>query len=243
MKKEIIYPIRINKYLAYNNFCTRRAADEIIKSGRVKINGNVAVLGVKVQETDEVTIDKDIRCNKKLVYLAYNKPTGIVTHSPQKGERSIEDIFNYAQKVFPVGRLDKDSYGLILLTNDGRITDKLLNPDQYHEKEYVVKVDRTISPGFLKNMAEGVVLDDGYKTRACEVKKINDLTFSIVLTEGKKRQIRRMCEKLERRVTELKRVRIMNIRLGELKTREYREIEGPEQLELLASIGIERPEI
>jgi 23S rRNA pseudouridine2604 synthase len=243
MKKEIIFPIRINKYLAYNNFCTRRAADEIIKSGRVKINGQVAVLGAKVNETDEVTIDKDIRRNKKLVYLAYNKPAGIVTHSPQKGERSIEDIFNYAQKVFPVGRLDKDSHGLILLTNDGRITDRLLNPDHYHEKEYVVKVDRTISPGFLKNMAEGVVLDDGYKTRECQVKKINDLAFSIVLTEGKKRQIRRMCEKLERHVTELKRVRIMNIRLGELKTREYREIEGPEQLELLASIGIDRPEI
>jgi 23S rRNA pseudouridine2604 synthase len=243
MKKEIIFPIRINKYLAYNNFCTRRAADEIIKSGRVKINGQVAVLGAKVNETDEVTIDKDIRRNKKLVYLAYNKPAGIVTHSPQKGERSIEDIFNYAQKVFPVGRLDKDSHGLILLTNDGRITDRLLNPDHYHEKEYVVKVDRTISPGFLKNMAEGVVLDDGYKTRECQVKKINDLTFSIVLTEGKKRQIRRMCEKLERHVTELKRVRIMNIALGELKTREYREIDGPEQLELLASIGIDRPEI
>lgn len=243
MKKEIIFPIRINKYLAYNNFCTRRAADEIIKSGRVKINGLVAVLGVKVNEADEVTIDKDIRRNKKLVYLAYNKPAGIVTHSPQKGERSIEDIFNYSQKVFPVGRLDKDSHGLILLTNDGRVTDRLLNPDHYHEKEYLVKVDRTISPGFIKNMAEGVVLDDGYKTRECEVKKINDLAFSIVLTEGKKRQIRRMCEKLERRVTELNRVRIMNIRLGSLKTREYREIEGPEQLELLSSIGIDRPEI
>lgn len=243
MKKEIVYPIRINKYLAYNNFCTRRAADEIIKSGRVKINGQVAVLGVKVNEADEVTIDKDIRRNKKLVYLAYNKPQGIVTHSPQKGEKSIEDIFNYSQKVFPVGRLDKDSHGLIILTNDGRVTDRLLNPDHYHEKEYLVKVDRTISPGFIKNMSEGVVLDDGYKTRNCEVKKINDLAFSIILTEGKKRQIRRMCEKLERRVIELKRVRIMNIKLGSLKSREYREIEGPEQSELLKSIGITQAEI
>jgi 23S rRNA pseudouridine2604 synthase len=243
MKKEIIYPIRINKYLAYNNFCTRRVADEIIKSGRVKINGQVAVLGVKVNETDEVTIDKDIRRNRKLVYLAYNKPQGIVTHSPQKGERSIEDIFNYSQKVFPVGRLDKDSHGLIILTNDGRVTDRLLNPDHHHEKEYLVKVDRTISPGFIKNMSEGVILDDGYKTRSCEVKKVNDLVFSIILTEGKKRQIRRMCEKLERRVTELKRTRIMNIKLGGLKTREYREIEGVEQAELLKSIGIDKPEI
>jgi 23S rRNA pseudouridine2604 synthase len=243
MKKEIVYPIRINKYLAYNNFCTRRAADEIIKSGRVKINGQIAVLGVRVNESDEVTIDKDIRRNKKLVYLAYNKPQGIVTHSPQKGEKSIEDIFNYSQKVFPVGRLDKDSHGLIILTNDGRVTDRLLNPDHYHEKEYLVKVDRTISPGFIKNMSEGVVLDDGYKTRNCEVKKINDLAFSIVLTEGKKRQIRRMCEKLERRVAELKRVRIMNISLGGLKTREYREIEGQEQQDLLKSIGIDQAEI
>ena len=239
MKKEIVFPIRINKYLAYNNFCTRRAADEIIKSGRVKINGQVAVLGTKVLESDEVTIEKDIRRNKKLVYLAYNKPTGIVTHSPQKGERGIEDIFNYTQKVFPVGRLDKDSYGLIILTNDGRVTDRLLNPDHDHEKEYLVTVDRNISPGFLKNMAEGVILDDGYQTKPASVKKINDLTFSIILTEGKKRQIRRMCEKLERRVTELKRTRIMNIKLGGLKTREYREIVGDEQTELLKSIGID----
>jgi 23S rRNA pseudouridine2604 synthase len=243
MKKEVIYPIRLNKYLAYNNFCTRRAADEIIKSGRVKINGKIAILGIKVLESDDVTIDKDIRRNKKLVYLAYNKPRGIVTHSPQKGEKSIEDIFNYSQKVFPVGRLDKDSQGLIILTNDGRITDRLLNPDHFHEKEYFVKIDRTISPSFIKNMTEGVILDDGYKTRSCVVEKINELAFSIVLTEGKKRQIRRMCERLERKVIELKRVRIMNIKLGDLKTREYREIEGQEQLELLKSIGIDKSEI
>lgn len=243
MKKEIVFPIRINKYLAYNNFCTRRAADEIIKSGRVKINGQVAVLGAKVLENDDVTIEKDVRRNKRLVYLAYNKPEGIVTHSPQKDEKSIENIFSYSQKVFPVGRLDKDSSGLIILTNDGRVTDRLLNPDYYHEKEYLVRVDRTISPGFLRNMAEGVTLDDGYKTRKCEVRKINDLTFSIVLTEGKKRQIRRMCEKLERKVIELKRVRIMNVKLNSLKVREYREIKDEEQLEFLSSIGVNKPKV
>lgn len=241
MKKEIIYPIRINKYLAYNNFCTRRAADEIIKSGRVKINERLAVLGDKVQSGDEVKIDKDIRRNKELVYLAFNKPKGVVTHSPQKGEKSIEDIFTFSQKVFPVGRLDKDSHGLIILTNDGRVTDRLLNPDHAHEKEYAVKVDRTISPGFLKNMAEGVVLDDGYKTKVAQVKKIDDLVFSIVLTEGKKRQIRRMCEKLERTVLDLKRERIMNIELGNLKSGKFRKIEGAELAKLLESIGINNP--
>lgn len=239
MKKEIIFPIRINKYLAYNNFCTRREADEIIKSGRVKVNGKTATLGYQVLEKDDVTIEKDNRKNKKLVYLAYNKPRGIVTHSPQKGEKSIEDIFKFSQKVFPVGRLDKDSHGLIILTNDGRVTDRLLNPDHYHEKEYIVSVDRTISPGFIKNMASGVIIDDGYKTRNCEVKKIDELSFLIVLTEGKKRQIRRMCEKLERKVLDLKRVRIMNIKLKSLKAKESREIKGEEKEILLKSIGID----
>lgn len=238
MKKEIIFPIRINKYLAYNNFCTRREADEIIKSGRVKVNGKTAVLGYQVLEKDEVAIEKDIRKNKKLAYLAYNKPRGIVTHSPQEGEKSIENIFKFSQKVFPVGRLDRDSHGLIILTNDGRITDRLLNPDHYHEKEYIVKVDRAVSPGFIRNMANDVILDDGYKTRKCEVKKLDDLTFSIVLTEGKKRQIRRMCEELERKALDLKRVRIMNIELGGLKSGEYREIIGAELKTLLKSIGV-----
>jgi 23S rRNA pseudouridine2604 synthase len=241
MKKEIVFPIRINKYLAYNNFCTRREADEIIKSGRVKINERLAVLGDKVQAEDNVTIDKDIRRNKELVYLAFNKPRGVVTHSPQKGEKSIEDILKYSQRVFPVGRLDKDSHGLIILTNDGRVTDRLLNPDHEHEKEYIVEVDRAISPGFIKNMSEGVILDDGYKTKIAEVKKIDDLTFSIILTEGKKRQIRRMCEKLERAVLDLKRKRIMNIELGKLKSREFRKIESKELEDLLKSIGMNNP--
>ena len=243
MKKEIVFPIRINKYLAYSNFCTRREADEIIKSGRVKINERAAVLGDKVQAGDAVTIDKDIRRNKELIYLAFNKPRGVVTHSPQAGEKSIEDITKFPQKVFPVGRLDKDSHGLIILTNDGRITDRMLNPDHYHEKEYLVTVDRKMTPGFIKQMTEGVILDDGYKTRSAVVKKIDDLTFSIILTEGKKRQIRRMCEKLERVVQDLKRKRIMNIELGNLKVREFRKIEGVELETLLKSIGIDKSNI
>ncbi len=240
MKKEITFPIRINKFLAYNNFCTRREADEIISAGRVKINKRLAILGDKVQDGDNVTIDKNIRRLKELVYLAFNKPRGVVTHSPQEGEKSIETILKYPQKVFPVGRLDKDSYGLIILTNDGRVTDRLLNPDYEHEKEYIVSVDRNITPGFIKNMAEGVILDDGYKTKVAQVKKIDDLTFSIVLTEGKRRQIRRMCEKLERRVLDLRRERIMNIRLGKIKSKEFRKIDGEELKEFLKSIGIEK---
>jgi 23S rRNA pseudouridine2604 synthase len=215
---------------------TRREADEIIKSGRVKINGRMAVLGDKVEENDEVKVDKNFRKGKKFVYLAFNKPRNIITHSPQKEEKSIENITQFRERVFPVGRLDKDSHGLIILTNDGRITDKLLNPDYSHEKEYVVRVDRTISPGFLKQMESGVVLGDGYRTKKCQVAKINKDIFSIILTEGKKRQIRRMCEKLERKVLDLKRIRIMNIKLGDLRTGKSRKIEGEELKEFLKSL-------
>ena len=241
MKKEIIYPVRINKYLAYNNFCTRREADAVIKSGRVKVNGRMAIVGQKVNEGDRVDVQKDTRKKKKKpIYLAFNKPRGIVTHSPQEGERGIEHVLNFTEKVFPVGRLDKDSYGLIILTNDGRIVENLLQPDQNHEKEYVVKVDRKMTPGFINNLASGVILDDGYQTKQAEVKRLDDFTFRIILTEGKKRQIRRMCEKLERRVLDLKRERIMNITLGSLKSGQYRSIDGAELETFLKSINIDR---
>jgi 23S rRNA pseudouridine2604 synthase len=238
MKKELTYPARINKYLAHNNFCTRRDADELIRAGRVKINGRVAVLGDKVSDGDDVVVEKSGRKNKKLVYLAFNKPKGIVTHSPEKGQKAIANILKYPQKVFPIGRLDKDSHGLIILTNDGRITDRMLNPDFYHEKEYKVEVDRTISPSFITRMANCVTLEDGYTTRKCQVQKIDNLNFSIILTEGKKHQIRRMCEKLDRRVTDLRRDRIMNIKLDKLKPREYREIVGRELDDFLKNMGL-----
>jgi 23S rRNA pseudouridine2604 synthase len=232
------YPMRINKYLAFKNFCTRREADEIIRKGQVKINGRLAVLGDKILEQDNVEIDAETFKDKKYIYFAFNKPRGIITHSPQGKEKSIEQIFKFSEKVFPVGRLDKDSSGLIILTNDGRITDKLLNPDFYHEKEYIVKVDREMSPSFLKHMEEGVVLGDGYKTRKCVIKKIDNFIFSIILTEGKKHQIRKMCERLDRSVRDLKRVRIMNIELGNLPQGQSRKIEGQEQAEFLAQIGL-----
>ncbi len=232
-----IYPMRINKYLAHKNIATRREADELIVAGKVKINGKLAVLGDKVNEKDKVIVDKKIR-DTEFAYLAYNKPAGIMTHSPQGQNRSIEDIISFQQKVFPVGRLDKDSCGLIILTNDGRITDKLLNPDYDHEKEYVVKVNKTISPSFIKHMSNGLVLGDGYKTKKCQVKKMDNFSFSIILTEGKKRQIRRMCEKLDHHVVELKRVRIMNIKLDNLMYGKYRKIKGQELQEFLQSIGM-----
>ena len=229
--------MRINRYLASQNVCSRREADELIAAGKVTINGRMAVLGDKVLETDNVEVFLDGQ-EKELVYLAYNKPRGIITHSPQSGEKSIENITKFPQKVYPVGRLDKDSHGLIILTNDGRVTGKLLEPVNFHEKEYIVEVDRDMTPSFLKHMAEGVELDDGYRTREAIVKKINDTTFSIILTEGKKRQIRRMCEGLGRNVIDLKRVRILNIKLGEIRKGSYRKIEGPELEKFLETIGL-----
>jgi 23S rRNA pseudouridine2604 synthase len=230
------YPMRINKYLASKNICSRREADELVRLGKVKINGKKAVLGDKILENDKVELLKNYQ--KKLVYFAYNKPIGIVTHSPQNSEKSILDVINFPYKVFPVGRLDKDSWGLILLSNDGRITDKILNPKKEHEKEYHVRVNKIISESFLNKMPRGVRLDDGYKTKECKVQKINEAMFSIILTEGKKRQIRRMCTTLGFAVSDLKRIRIMNIELGKLKPGEMREIKGKELEEFLKKLNI-----
>lgn len=220
--------MRINKYLAWKNVSTRRGADEIVKAGHVRINGRLAILGDKVEENDKVTVLENTRKKKRLVYYAFNKPKGIATHSPQKGEPGIKEAFKFPEQVFPLGRLDKDSHGLLILTNDGRITDRLLSPEYYHEKEYVVRVAQDVSPDFIAKMSKGVRLEDGYITRACSVKKINKFSFSIILTEGKKHQIRRMCEKLGRTVTDLRRERVINIKLGNLKPGSFRNIEGKE---------------
>jgi 23S rRNA pseudouridine2604 synthase len=218
------FPIIINKYLALEGICSRKESDRLLKAGKIFINGRLAEPGQMVQEGDKVEAD----AKTDFVYLAYNKPRGIITHSPQEGERSIADIIKVKDKVFPLGRLDKDSYGLIILTDDGRITDRLLNPDFAHEKEYEVAVARPITADFLKRMSSGVVLDDGYRTKRCRVKRLGERSFSIILTEGKKRQIRRMCQSLGQRVVELRRVRIMNIELSGLAAGRYRRIEGAE---------------
>ena len=229
--EEIKYPIRINKYLAYKKICARREADDLIVQKKVRINGKIAILGDKVNEKDDVTVDD--KAKKKLVYFAFNKPKGVITHSPQKGEEEIKDIINIKEKVFPVGRLDKNSSGLIILTNDGRITDRLLNPKYEHEKEYIVKIKGSITESFLKKMANGIKLDDGYITKECEVQKISNNRFSIILTEGKKHQIRRMCDKLGQVIADLKRVRVINIKLQSLVEGDYREIKGTELKDFL----------
>jgi len=229
-------PMRINKYLADKGYATRRGADEIIEKGLVMINGKRAVLGDKVTENDTVVVSQK-RKPTQYVYLAYNKPKGIVTTGAQGEEKEIIDAVQYRTRVFPVGRLDKDSYGLIILTNDGRITDRLLNPDKNHEKEYVVTVDKKFTPAFVRHMTEGVNIGD-YVTRPTKVKKIKDTVFSIVLTEGKNRQIRRMTDKLGYTVIDLKRVRIQNIELGNVKPGAYREIIDDERETFLTSLGL-----
>jgi len=204
--------MRINKYLADKKISTRRGADELIKEKKVFINGKLAVLGTQVSETDKIEV-KGVK-QKEYLYYAYNKPIGIETSSPREG-------------LFPLGRLDKASHGLMILTNDGRITDQLLNPKYFHEKEYVVKTLNKLRSSFKQKMEAGVNIE-GYLTKKCKVKIIDDFTFRIVLTEGKKHQIRRMCSNLFQEVADLKRERIMNIKLGNLKPGSIREIKGEE---------------
>ena len=228
------FPMRINKYLAQKDVASRREADELIKVGQVKINGQLAKLGDLVQKTDRVTFSNE----KKCVYYALNKPAGLVTHSPQKGEKSILETISFPAKVFPLGRLDKDSRGLIILTNDGRLTDKLLNPENGHEKKYLVEVNKAITKEFLQRMRDGVKLDDGYRTKKCLVKRETPNIFSIVLTEGKKRQIRRMCSALSYRVTDLVRTNIMNIRLDNLSEGQFRPIKKNELQKFLQDLGL-----
>ena len=230
------FPMRINKYLAHKGVATRTGIDELIKSNKILINGRIAVLGDKVSETDVVEI-RGKHTKKELVYLAYNKPKGIVSTNPQENEKGILEKGKFPTKVFPVGRLDKDSHGLIILTNDGRITDRLLNPIYEHEKEYIVEVNHKFTPAFLKHMGDGVDIGECV-TKPTIVKKIGDTVFSIVLTEGKNRQIRRMTEKLGYTVTDLRRVRVQNIELGKIPLNSFREIIGEEKEKFLNSIGL-----
>lgn len=234
------YPMRINRYLAAQGAATRRGADELIEKRRVYINGRVALLGDKVDEGDEVEVRGGGK-PKEFKYFAYNKPRGVITHSPQSDDE--EDIKGSVSKfpelsdTFPVGRLDKDSYGLIILTNDGRITDRLLNPDREHDKEYVVTTREHLREGFAKRMELGVNIE-GYQTKPCKVEVTSEHSFRITLTEGKKHQIRRMVEAMKNQVTDLKRVRILNIKMGPLAPNSFRAIEGKELEEFLKRLGL-----
>lgn len=229
--------MRINKYLAHQGYSTRKDADKLIQKKLVFINGKMAVLGDKIKEGDKVEV-KSKGSPRKYSYFAYNKPSGIITHSPQMDEKDIEHSINIkGQYVFPVGRLDKDSNGLMILTNDGRITDRLLNPKYVHDKEYVVAVRNKLRPSFKENIEKGVDIE-GYMTKKCKVKILNDYTFKITLTEGKKHQIRRMCAALHNDVTDLTRTRVMNINLGKLPPNSHREIVGQELEEFLSELGL-----
>ncbi|MEI8361210.1 MAG: pseudouridine synthase [bacterium] len=221
---KIQYPIIINKYIAQSNIASRKESDRLLRAGKIFINGKLAEPGQLVYEADEVKVQAD----KKLHYFAYNKPRGVVSSCAQGEEENITDVLDLPKGVVPIGRLDKQSEGLIILTNDGRITDKLLNPDRYHEKEYVVEVSQQISSRQLSNLANGILLDDGYRTKPAMVRKDGIKKFSIILTEGKNRQIRRMAEQVGLRVVSLKRVRIMHVHLGDLSVGQYRELKSDE---------------
>ena len=215
---------RINKFIADAGICSRRAADEFIENGRVKINGEVAVNGSKVKQGDVVTLDgRVIEKDTHLVLIALNKPEGIVCTSDKTEPDNIIDFLKFGTRIFPIGRLDKDSNGLILLTNDGEIVNKILRAGNNHEKEYIVRVNKAINEEFVRGMSSGVpVLDE--ITKPCKVEPIDNNTFRITLTQGLNRQIRRMCEYFGYDVLELTRVRIMNIRLGRLKTGDWRNV-------------------
>lgn len=232
---QLQYPIRINRYLALNNYATRTGADELIKKGFVTINGKKAILGDQVQEGDTVEVSKKAQ-KDSYVYYAYNKATGISTN-PDAGSKDILQVTKFPVRVFPVGRLDKDSHGLLLMTNDGRVTDRLLSPKYVHEKEYVVKVDPAFSDKFVELMANGVKFD-GFVSKKCKVWRKTKNVFHIILTEGKKRQIRRMSEALHHKVVDLKRIRIMNIELGKMAFGEFREIKGKELDTFLISLRL-----
>ena len=223
--------IRINKYLSEVGYCSRRAADKLIEAGRVTINGNVPEMGTKVAPDDEVHVDGKLIKNKEesSVYLAFNKPIGIVCTTDTRVEKdNIIDFINYPKRIFPIGRLDKPSEGLILLTDDGDIVNKILRASNNHEKEYIVTVDKPISQTFIKRMSNGIFIEDlGKTTKKCSVKKIDSHTFRIILTQGLNRQIRRMCEYLTYEVETLKRTRIMNIKL-DMPVGEHRELSKEE---------------
>ncbi len=230
-----LFPMRINKYLAFKKHTTRRGADELIIQKKVFINGKHAVLGDKVNEHDNVEV-RFTGKQKPHVYFAYNKPRGIVTHSAQRDEQEIKHVVAL-KDVFPIGRLDKDSHGLIILTSDGRITERLLGSEFKHEKEYVVTTKEKLRTSFKANMEKGVKIESE-TTAPCKVSILGEKKFKVTLTEGKKHQIRRMCVALFQEVNDLERVRIMNIKLGNLNEGGHRKIEGEELTEFLHQLDL-----
>jgi 23S rRNA pseudouridine2604 synthase len=230
--------VRINKYFTEQGFCSRREADKLIEEARVTINGRVAVLGDQVGPEDTVTVDdRTVERNPPGVYLAYHKPVGVTCTTELAVAGNIIHAVGYSERIFPIGRLDKDSSGLILLTNDGDIVNRILRAEFGHEREYEVTLDRPYSPSFLDHLTRGVrVL--GAMTKPCRTRKKGPITFQITLKEGRNRQIRRMCSALGYRVARLVRVRIMHISLGSLPVGTWRQLTSKERENLLVAIGL-----
>ncbi|MFS0780414.1 23S rRNA pseudouridine(2604) synthase RluF [Bacillus sp. 1P06AnD] len=228
--------MRINKFIGESGITSRRGADKLIAEKRVTINGMVAELGSKVEDGDDVRVDgKPIKTEQQNVYIALNKPVGITSTTERHIKGNIVDFVNHPLRIFHIGRLDKDSEGLILLTNDGDIVNEILRAENKHEKEYIVTVDKPLTTHFLKQMASGVEILDT-KTLPCEVKKLSKYVFKIILTQGLNRQIRRMCSALGYEVKGLQRIRIMNIRLDGLKVGQWRDLTEKERTQLFSEL-------
>lgn len=225
--------IRLNKLLSDYGVCSRREADRLVESGRVTVDGEPAVLGMKVSTRQKIICDgKQVETKKKKnIVIVFNKPRGIVCTTSKKEENNIIDYINYPERIYPVGRLDKDSEGLILLTNNGELMDAILRSRNGHEKEYLVKVNKPLKESVKRAMEQGVPILDTM-TKPCKIKQFSEREFSITITQGLNRQIRRMCDYFDLRVISLKRIRIMNIKLGSLKTGTYRNITLDEFREL-----------
>lgn len=226
--------VRINKYLSAAGVCSRREADRQIEAGNVIINGRTAMMGDRVSAGDVVMYGREkVSKEEEQILIVVNKPVGIVCTAEKREKDNIVDFINYPKRIYPIGRLDKTSHGLLLMTNQGDLVNKMMRSGNYHEKEYIVKVNREITEEFLQNMAKGVYLQElDITTRPCRVQKVGRRVFRIILTQGLNRQIRRMCETFQYRVVDLKRVRIMNIRLGDLKEGAYRKVTQQEWQEL-----------
>lgn len=224
--------MRINKFISNSGFCSRREAERLIRAGRVTVNGEIPEQNYIVAPEDVVHVDGEpLPDKKRLIYIALNKPVGIVCTNAKTVKNNIADYMNYPERIFAIGRLDKDSEGLLLLTNDGEIAHKILHSEHEHEKEYVVTVDKPITDEFLENMASGVEILNTV-TKPCKVFRINETTFSIILTQGLNRQIRRMCKQLNYTVVRLQRIRIMNIHLAGLEYGKWRYLTDNEIFEL-----------
>jgi len=226
--------MRLNKYISETGVCSRREADAWIAAGRVRVNGELATLGTQVQEGDAVEVDGKAVASRRsgTVYIALNKPVGITCTTERHVAGNIVDFVNHPQRIFPIGRLDKDSEGLILLTNDGDIVNEVLREENAHEKEYVVTVDRPMTEEFLRGMAHGVDIL-GTRTKPCKVRRIGRNVFGIILTQGLNRQIRRMCAAFDYKVRRLQRVRIVNIRLEGIRPGAWRDLTPAELRGLL----------